>query len=213
MERILNIDSLKKSIVKGCNKFIFDPKYVSKFFEINYIDLDEDSVNFFKNKTYSDSHIFQIVFSNYLTKNYSNINSDLLIILKDLATCDDKTYVATLIAYTCLEPIDKNLNVETFVNKFSAMKYFLENQFSTEKNKPQLNIKNYCDLANHKNLFYINDELFKSREEISAIIEDINQYTPIIETIDQETNTKYNNFNEACINYENVVLNSNHKKM
>lgn len=92
------------------------------------------------------------------------------------------------------------------------MKYFLENQFSTEINKPQLNIKNYYDLANHKNLFYINDK-FKSREEIAAIIEEINQYTPIIETIDQKTQIKSNNFDKACIDYENVAFNSNHKKM
>lgn len=203
---------MKKSIVQGCNEFILDPSYIAEFFDINHIELDEDSVNFFKNKDYSDSRNFQIVFSNYLTKNYNNINSDLLIIIKNLATCDDKNDVATLIAYTCLEPINENLSIEKFVNKFSAMKYFLENQFSTEINKPQLNIKNYYDLANHKNLFYINDKL-KSREEIAAIIEEINQYTPIIETIDQKTQIKSNNFDKACIDYENVAFNSNHKKM
>lgn len=111
--------------------------------------------------------------------------------------------VSTMMAYTCLESISNNLNVETFINKFGAMQYFVENYFNESATKPKLIIENYYDLFNHKTLFCLNDETLRSKEEIADIIEKMHNQVPI----------NFDNFNSVCVAYENFIDIDKIKKM
>lgn len=201
-------DKFRNSVVNGCAEIIFDEDYIQFFLSKNNMNyMDDDTVNYFKTKDYSNSIIFKILFTKSLNINYGNkIDKDLLKRMLEIVVSNDKMAVSTLMAYTCLETIDEKINLKIFENRFDVLSYFVENQFCFDTNKINFFIDDYLLLKQFPNLFCVqnnNEELFKSKSEISNIINQINQLT----------NINNNNFEDACIIYENKLLDKPVKKM
>lgn len=141
-------EKFKNSVIDGCLENIFDENYVDYFLlknDLNYV--DADAITYFKNKNYSNSRIFKILFAKSLNMNYSSIlNEDLLQSMVDIAISNDKIAVSTLMAYTCFEKIDSQLNIEIFKNRFSILSYLVENQICNNQNKINLPVSNYLVL-------------------------------------------------------------------
>ncbi len=219
MLNILPIDRTKfeKDIFFGYIEYFNDIKYYKFLNANNLLNYDDDSINSFKNRGYSNSKKFRMVLSkNFKSKYIEKINNDLLTTMASIINpkefnesdtkliIDDKISLVALIGFIYFEPISSDLNLDEFENKFSILKYLAEQQFSSNKNNLNLSIDDYRYLKDHPRLFCarITDmTLYKSKDEIAQIINNISETVNI------------SKFNDACSIYEQQTFGIAYKKM
>lgn len=219
MLNILPINRIKfeKDILCGYAEYFSDIKYYNFLNDNALLHYDNDAINSFKNRNYSNSKKFRMILSkNFKSKYTEKINNDLLNIMASIINpkefndsdtsliINDKISLVALIGFIYFEPISSTLSLEEFENKFDALKYFAEQQFSSNKKNFNLSIEEYQYLKRHPKLFCtdtIDETQYKSKAEIAEIINNIIKMENI------------SNFDVACSAYEQQTFGVKYKKM
>lgn len=218
MLRVSQIDRLKfeKSLASGYIEYFDTGKYYDFLVENDFISYDDDAINFFKNKGYTSAKEFRLVLFKSLKNKYTDIiNSHLLYQMTSLINPkeidkhdeksieDDKLDVIALIGFLYFEEIDSSLDLESFMDKVSILKYFAQQQLHSNQNGLKISIDDYAYLKNYPKLFCTTgDKLtYKSQEDIVDIIHKISQVIGVT------------SFNEACSTYEQQIFGNSYKKI
>ncbi|MCI9434410.1 MAG: hypothetical protein HFI86_03910 [Bacilli bacterium] len=219
MLRVSQIDRLKfeKSLASGYIDYFNTGKYYEFLVDNDLLAYDDDAINCFKNKGYTNTKKFRLVLSKSLKNKYSNIvNPNLLCKMTSLINPkeidkhdkesieDDKLNVIALIGFLCFEVVDSSLDLESFMAKFAILKYFAQQQLYNNQNRLEIIIDDYQYLKNYPKLFCNTTEnklMYKAKEDIVNIIDKIRQVTGVT------------TFSEACSIYEQQIFGNSYKKI
>lgn len=223
MLRVSQIDRIKfeKSIASGYIEYFNTGKYYDFLKKSDLLSYDDDAINHFKNKGYTNTKEFRLVLSKSLKNKYTNIlNPNLLYKMTSIINPkefnqedidniedyieDDKLNVIALIGFLYFESVDSSLDLQSFADKFAILKYFAQQQLNNNYNKLKISLDDYQYLKKYPNLFYttIEDKIvYKSKEEIVEIINGIRP----------ETNAT--NFSEDYPINEQQIFGNSYKKI
>ncbi len=219
MLRISQIDRIKfeKSIASGYIEYFNTGRYYDFLKNNDLLSYDDDAISFFKNKSYASNKEFRLVLSKGIKNKYTHIiNPNLLYEITSIINPkefnpedtddieNDKLNVIALIGFIYFESVDSNLDMGSFVSKLNILKYFAQQQLDNKQNKFKISIDDYQCLKDYPRLFCTTIEdktIYKSKEEIIKIINNVNQITSV------------DTFSEACAIYQQQVFGNSYKKI
>lgn len=219
MSQISSVNRMKfeRVILVGYNEYLNNSEYYEFLKNNDLLYYDDDAINSFKYRRYPASKEFRLILSkNFKRKYIEKINKDLLNRMASIINpkefnesdtkliMDDKISLVALIGFIYFESISSTLNLDEFENKLSVLKYFAEQELSSNKNYLNLSIEDYQYLKEYPKLFCVDttDEVqYKSKDEIAKIINNISETVNIP------------NFKYACLIYEQQTSSFEYKKM